>query len=208
MTVRRCCHWEQVCNWNPDPCRYQQLVASAARRTYHVLAALETPDPQLAYSTAYGEHLASAAACCQSSLQISQQVTVTHGTEPLQSWHSNLCCCGCQSFTSIGRSPPLAHSRQQGWLRSAAGSWQRDAVQPQARLSTGLHGLQPLEGCPGGLSLRTRVLKLGHRSSIVGNALAVCICDVCQWTSQYWPLCPPYRRPTVSHTVGDMSHGA
>lgn len=36
-------------------CRYQQLLQSAAARTYHVLAALETPDTQLAYSTAYGE---------------------------------------------------------------------------------------------------------------------------------------------------------
>ena len=37
-------------------CRYQMLVKSAERRTYHVLAATETSDVQLAYSTAYGEH--------------------------------------------------------------------------------------------------------------------------------------------------------
>ena len=36
--------------------RFQMLAESAARRRYHVLAATETSDVHLAYSTAYGEH--------------------------------------------------------------------------------------------------------------------------------------------------------
>lgn len=37
-----------------DTQRYRRLLDSAAQRTYHVLAALETPDTEVAYSTAYG----------------------------------------------------------------------------------------------------------------------------------------------------------